>query len=116
MDTTLDGSVYYNISLKGRLLFLSSPLDVNPQSKIYNRLLSYNSSEPFFFKSGLSQPWQAYALDVTQVCKNDTTSEDTISLQTTKSSQKPHLGLMRLVTPWIQDSTNSFIGKNKSNR
>ena len=65
---------------------------------------------------GLSQPWQAYTLSVDQVCKNDPTTEESITSQSTKSSQKPHLGLMKLVTPWIQDSTNSFIGRNKSNR
>ena len=66
--------------------------------------------------TGLSEPWQAYTLSVDQVCKNDTINEDGLSAQTAKSSQKPHLGLMRLITPWIQDSTNSFIGRNKSNR
>ena len=69
-----------------------------------------------FSLTGLSQPWQAYTLSVDQVCKNDTTTEDSVASQSTKSSQKPHLGLIKLVTPWIQDSTNSFIGRNKSNR
>ena len=69
-----------------------------------------------FSMIGLSQPWQAYTLSVDQVCKNDSTTEESAASQSTKSSQKPHLGLIKLVTPWIQDSTNSFIGRNKSNR
>ena len=65
---------------------------------------------------GLSEPWQAYTLSVDQVCKNDSTTEESVASQSTKTTQKPHLGLIKLVTPWIQDSTNSFIGRNKSNR
>jgi hypothetical protein len=64
--------------------------------------------------SGLSQPWQAYSLDAEQVCRNETTGEEILT--TAKPGQKPHLGLMRLVNPLALDSTNSFIGANKSNR
>ena len=50
---------------------------------------------------GLSLPWQAYSLDVEQTCKNDSTSNMDNSVQMDTSSRKEHLGLLRLVHPWI---------------
>ena len=113
IESSEEGSVYYNVSLQGISCY---QLSLNAFVKFF--VQGYITITEYFMLCvlGLSLPWQAYSLDVEQTCKNDSTSNVESSVQMDTSSRKEHLGLLRLVHPWISDVTYGMIGKNKSNR
>ena len=56
----------------------------------------------------LEEPWQAYNVFVTPLSGCETKKEE-------EGGEKQHFGLMRMITPWSRDSTQTLVVSNMTN-